>query len=47
MGLDLIVRTATRLHGERREMIVSNLRGPVKELFSVTGVATLDGLLVH
>lgn len=47
MGLDLIVRTARRLHREGREMIVTNLRGPVQELFSVTGVESLDGLLVH
>jgi anti-anti-sigma factor len=47
MGLDLIARTATRLHREGRNLIVSNLRGPARELFRITGIESLDGLLVY
>jgi anti-anti-sigma factor len=46
VGLDLIVRTATRLHREGRNLIVCNLRGPARELFRITGIESLEGLLV-
>jgi anti-anti-sigma factor len=46
-GLDLIVRTATRLHREGRNLIVCNLRGPTRELFRITGMESLEGLLVY
>lgn len=47
IGLDLIVRTATRLHKERRTLVVFNAKGPVGELLRITDVASLEGLLVH
>jgi anti-anti-sigma factor len=47
IGLDLIVRTATRLHKERRKLVVCNARGPVGELLRITDVGSLEGLLVH
>jgi anti-anti-sigma factor len=47
IGLDLILRTATQLRSERRELVVCNVRGPVRELFRITGAVSLDGLLVY
>jgi anti-anti-sigma factor len=47
IGLDLIVRTATRLHSQRRDLVVHNARGPVRELLRITGAASVEGLVVH
>jgi anti-anti-sigma factor len=47
IGLDVILRTATRLHSERRELVVCNVQGAVRELFRITGATDWPGLIVH
>jgi anti-anti-sigma factor len=47
IGLDVILRTAARLHSERRELVVCNLGGAVRELFQITGASDWPGLIVH
>ena len=46
-GLDVIVRAATRLWDEGRQLTVCNARGPVREMFRITGVTSSEGLLLH
>jgi anti-anti-sigma factor len=46
-GLDVIVRVATRLQDDGRQLAVYNARGPVRRLLRVTGATAWDGLLLH
>ena len=46
-GLDVIVRAAARLFDEGGQLIVHNARGPVRELFRLTGLTEGNGLLLH
>jgi anti-anti-sigma factor len=46
-GLDVIVRAATRLWDEGSQLIVCNARGPVRELFRITGLTSWGGLVLH
>jgi anti-anti-sigma factor len=43
-GLDVIVRAATRIWDEGGQLIVCNARGPVRELFRITGLTGSAGL---
>ena len=44
MGLDVILRAATRLWDHGGRLIVCNARGPVRELFRITGLTGSGGL---
>jgi anti-anti-sigma factor len=46
-GLDVIVRAAARLFDEGGQLTVHNARGPVRELFRMTGLTGGNGLLLH
>jgi anti-anti-sigma factor len=46
-GLDVIVRAATRLWDEGAQLMVCNARGPVRELFRITGLTSGSGLVLH
>jgi anti-anti-sigma factor len=46
-GLDVIVRAATRLWDDGGQLTVCNARGPVRELFRITGLTSWDGLALH
>jgi anti-anti-sigma factor len=46
-GLDVIVRAATLLSDEGSQLIVCNARGPVRELFRISGLTSWDGLVLH
>jgi anti-anti-sigma factor len=46
-GLDVIVQAATRLCDEGEQLTVCNARGPVRELFRISGLTNWDSLLLH
>jgi anti-anti-sigma factor len=46
-GLDVITRAATQLWDEGGQLTVCNARGPVRELFRITGLTSWDGLALH
>jgi anti-anti-sigma factor len=45
-GLDVIVRAATRLLEDGRQLFVQNARGPVRELFRITRATHWPGLIL-
>jgi anti-anti-sigma factor len=47
MGLNVIVRAAARLFDEGGQLTVHNARGPVRELFRITGLTGGHGLFLH
>jgi anti-anti-sigma factor len=47
MGVDVIVRAASRLSDEGGQLTVHNARGPVRDLFRLTGLTSGGGLLLH
>jgi anti-anti-sigma factor len=46
-GLDVILRAAARLFDEGGQLTVHDARGPVRELFRITGLTGGNGLLLH
>jgi anti-anti-sigma factor len=46
-GLDVIMRGATRLVEDGRQLIVQNARGPVRELFRTARATDWAGLILY
>jgi anti-anti-sigma factor len=46
-GLDVIMRGATRLLEDGRQLIVQNARGPVRELFRMSRATDWPGLVLQ
>jgi anti-anti-sigma factor len=46
-GLDAIVRGAMRLWDEGGQLTVHNARGPIRQLFRITGLTGVEGLVLH
>jgi hypothetical protein len=45
--VDVIVRAAARRWDKPAQLMVCNARGPVRELFRVTGLTSSGGLVLH
>jgi anti-anti-sigma factor len=46
-GLDVIMRGATRLLEDGRQLVVQNARGPVREVFRMTRATDWPGLILQ